>query len=143
VEADGEAHKSLKAPTPTEPVIPYNTSLVIPIVGIDAVGCHLTEKNVFRPEIVSKLLGVPIGEVISAESIAFLITHHQGIIKGSPDRARIVPFINKVDLDEGLSKGRSLANKILTMRHPRIKQVVLGQAQLPEPLVEVISREVG
>ena len=86
---------------------------------------------------------MPIGEVISAESVAFLITHHQGIIKGSPDRARIVPFINKVDLDEGLSKGRSLANKILTMRHPRIKQVVLGQAQLPEPLVEVISREVG
>ena len=42
VEADGAAHKSLKAPTPTEPVIPYNTSLVIPIVGIDAVGCRLT-----------------------------------------------------------------------------------------------------
>ena len=141
VEADGAAQKSLKAPNPTEPVIPYNTSLVIPMVGIDAVGCRLTEKNVFRPEIVSKLIGVPLEEVISAESIAFLITHHQGIIKGSPDRARIVPFINKMDLDEGLSKGRSLANKILAMRHPRIKQVVLGQAQLPEPVIEVISME--
>ncbi len=143
VEADGAAHKSLKAPNPTEPVIPYNTSLVIPIVGIDAVGCRLTEKNVFRPEIVSKLLGVPIGEIISSESIAFLITHHQGIIKGSPDRARIVPFINKVDLDKGLLKGRDLAGKILAMRNPRIKQVVLGQAQLSEPVVEVISMEDG
>ena len=142
VEADGAAQKSLKAPNPTEPVIPYNTSLVIPIVGIDAVGCRLTEKNVFRPEIISKLLGLPLGEIISAESIAFLITHHQGIIKGSPDQARIVPFINKVDLDEGLSRGRSLASKILAMEHPRIKQVVLGQAQLPQPVVEVISREV-
>jgi len=143
VEADGAAHRSLKAPNPTEPIIPYNTSLVIPIVGIDALGCRLTEENVFRPEIVSKLLGLPLGEVISAESIAFLITHPQGIIKGSPDQARIVPFINKVDLDKGLSKGRDLASKILAMRNLQIKQVVLGQAQLPEPVVEVISREVG
>lgn len=142
VEADGAAHRSLKAPNPTEPVIPFNTSLVIPMVGIDAVGCRLTEEDVFRPEIVSNLLGLPLGEVISSEAIAFLITHHQGIIKGSPERARIVPFINKVDLDKGLSKGRDLAGKILAMRHPQIEQVVLGQAQSPEPVIEVISHEV-
>ena len=141
VEADGAARRSLKAPNPTEPVIPHNTSLVIPIVGIDAVGCRLTEENVFRPQIVSKLLGLPLGEVISAESIAFLITHHRGIIKGSPDRARIVPFINKVDLDKGLSKARDLAGKILAVGHPQIKQIVLGQAQLPEPVIEIISME--
>jgi len=142
VEADGAAHKSLKAPNATEPVIPFNTSLVIPIVGVDAVGCRLTEEDVFRPEIVSKLLGLPLGEVISPKAIAFLITHDQGIIKGSPDQARIVPFINKVDLDEGLSKGRDLAGKILAMRHPQIEQVVLGQAQSTEPVIEVIPREV-
>jgi molybdenum cofactor cytidylyltransferase len=139
VEADGAAHRSLKAPNPTEPVIPFNTSLVIPVVGIDAVGCRLTEKDVFRPEIVSNLLGLPLGEVISPAAIAFLITHHQGIIKGSPERARIVPFINKVDLDKNLSKARDLAGKILAMRHPQIERVVLGQAQSPEPVVEVIS----
>ena len=141
VEADGAAHGSLKAPNPTEPVIPFNTSLVIPIVGIDAVGCRLTEKDVFRPEIVSNLLGLPLGEVISPDAIAFLITHHQGIIKGSPEGARIVPFINKMDLDKGLSKGRDLADKILAMRHPQIERVVLGQAQSPEPVIEVISQK--
>jgi probable selenium-dependent hydroxylase accessory protein YqeC len=141
VEADGAAHKPLKAPGPTEPVIPSNTTLLIPIVGVDAVGCRLTEENVFRPQIVSELIGLPLGEVISAESIAFLITHHQGIIKGSPDCARIVPFINKVDLDKGLVKATDLANKILAMRHPRVKQVVLGQAQLMEPVIKVISLE--
>jgi probable selenium-dependent hydroxylase accessory protein YqeC len=140
VEADGAAHKSLKAPTLTEPVIPSNTSLVIPVVGIDAIGCRLAEENVFRSEIVSKLLGLPLGEVVSAEAIAFLITHPQGIIKGSPPQARIVPFLNKVDLDEGLSKGRDLASKILAMRHPQIERVILGQAQLPQLVVEVISR---
>ena len=143
VEADGAARRPLKAPDPAEPVIPSNTSLLIPMVGVDAVGCRLTEENVFRPQIVSQLIGLPLGEVTSAESIAFLITHHQGIIKGSPDRARIVPFINKVDLDKGLAKARDLASKILAMRHSRVKQVVLGQAQLTEPVIEVISLEAG
>src|SRR4030043_716449 len=141
VEADGAAHRSWKAQNPREPVIPFNTSLVIPVVGIDAIGCRLTEKDVFRPEIVSNLLGLPLGEVISPAAIAFLITHHQGIIKGSPERARIVPFFNKMDLDKGFLKGRELADKILAMRHPQIERVVLGQAQSPEPVIEVVSRK--
>jgi probable selenium-dependent hydroxylase accessory protein YqeC len=140
VEADGAAQKSLKAPNTSEPAIPRNTSLVIPIVGIDAIGCRLTEADVFRPEIVAELLGLPLGEVISARDIASLLTHPQGIIKGSPAQARIIPFINKVDLDEGLSKGRDLAAEILAKEHPQIGQVILGQAQLPEPVAEVIIR---
>jgi probable selenium-dependent hydroxylase accessory protein YqeC len=139
VEADGANQRALKAPNSTEPVIPDNTSLLIPVVGVDAVGCRLTEENVFRAEIVSELIGLPPGEVISAESIAFLITHHQGIIKGSPDVARIIPFVNKVDLDKGLSRGRDLADKILAVKHPRIERVILGQVQSPEPVVEVIQ----
>jgi probable selenium-dependent hydroxylase accessory protein YqeC len=139
--ADGASHRSLKAPNPTEPVIPINTSLVIPVVGVDAVGCRLTEKDVFRPEVVSSLLGLPLGEVISPGDIAFLVTHHQGIIKGSPERARIVPFINKMDLNGGLSKGRDLADKILAMRHPQIERVVLGQAQSAEPVIEVVLQK--
>ena len=140
VEADGAAQKSLKAPNPTEPVIPRNTSLVIPVVGIDAIGCRLTKADVFRPEIVAELLGLPLGEAISAKAIATLITHPQGIAKGSPARARIIPFINKMDLDEGLSRGRDLTAEILAIRHPRSRQVILGQAQLPEPVAEVVNR---
>jgi len=143
IEADGAARRSLKAPNATEPVIPFNTSIVIPVVGIDALGCRLTEENVFRSEIASRLLGLPLGEIISAESIASLVTHAEGITKGSPGHARIVPFINKVDLDGGLARARDLAIRILAMRHPRIERVVLGQAQCPEPVVEVKLREAG
>ncbi len=139
VEADGAARKPLKAPNPTEPVIPPNTSLVIPIVGIDAVGCRLNEENVFRPEIVSRLLGLPLGEIVSSEAIASLITHPRGITKGTPPGVRIIPFINKMDLDPGLSKGRDLAGKIHAIKHPRIERVILGQAQSPQVVIEVIS----
>ena len=143
VEADGAAHRSLKAPNPTEPVIPVSTSLVIPVVGVDAVGCRLTEEYVFRPGVVSRLLGLPLGKVILAGDIAILITHPRGIAKSSPARTRIVPFINKVDLDEGLPRGRDLAGKILAMRHPQIERVILGQAELPELVVEVFKRGSG
>ncbi len=140
MEADGAARKPLKAPNPTEPVIPPNTSLVIAVVGIDAVGKRLSKENVFRPEIVAKLTGIPLGERVSIEAIATLITHSLGITKGTPDRARIVPFINKMDLGISLSLAKSLASKILEARHPQIDRVILGQALLNPPVVEVIFR---
>lgn len=139
VEADGAARKPLKAPNATEPVIPQNTSLVIPIVGIDALGLKLTEENVFRPEIVSRLTGLPIGAVVSAEAIAILMTHAEGIIKGSPTHARIIPLINKMDLAQGLARAEDLAFKVLERRHPQIKRVVLGQVQSAEPVVEIFQ----
>ncbi|MBA7483128.1 hypothetical protein ES707_18639 [subsurface metagenome] len=139
IEADGAARKPLKAPNATEPVIPQNTSLVIPIVGIDALGSRLNRENVFRPEIVSRLTGLPLGGIISADAITTLMTHTEGIIKGSPAHARITPLINKMDLAQGLATAENLASKILERRHPQIERVVLGQVQFPEPVVEVIQ----
>jgi len=139
VEADGAAQRPLKAPNATEPVIPDNTSLVIALVGVDAIGSSLNEKEVFRAGIAAKLLELPIGAVLSLTAIAALVTHRQGITKGSPERARIVPFINKVDQDGGLVWGRKLAREILAVGHPGIKYVLLGQARLAEPVVEIIS----
>jgi len=139
IEADGAARKPLKAPNATEPVIPQNTSLVIPIVGIDALGSRLTGENVFRPEIVSRLTGLPLGSVISADAITTLMTHTEGMIKGSPAHARIIPLINKIDLAQGLATAENLASKILERRHPQIERVVLGQVQSLEPVVEVIQ----
>ncbi|MBN2569627.1 MAG: putative selenium-dependent hydroxylase accessory protein YqeC, partial [Deltaproteobacteria bacterium] len=52
VEADGAAHRSLKAPNiDYEPVIPANSSLVIPVIGIDVLGCEMREEYVFRSDI--------------------------------------------------------------------------------------------
>lgn len=139
VEADGAARRSLKAPDPVfEPVIPEDTSLVIPVVGLDALGCKLVEENVFRSEIAAQLTGMALGDIVSSETIAVLLTHPMGIIHGSPEGARIIPFINKVDTDIGLSQAENLASKILEAKHPRIDKVVLGQALLNPPVVEVI-----
>ena len=138
VEADGAAHRSLKAPNATEPVIPDSTSIVIPVVGIDALGHPLNEDTVFRAEIAANLLGIPQNERITPDIVARLLTNREGIIKGSPEKARIVPFINKVDLDRDLSPAREIAHSILSLNHPQIKRIILSQAQLPDPILEVI-----
>jgi len=62
IEADGAARKPIKAPNATEPVIPPNTTLVIAIVGIDALNKELNSENAFRPEIISGLTGLLMNE---------------------------------------------------------------------------------
>ena len=139
IEADGAARKPLKAPNATEPVIPQNTTLVIAIVGIDALGLELTRKNVFRPEIISRLTGLPLGGTMSADTIATLITHNQGITKGNPPNARIIPVINKMDITEDITEAEALAYKILEVGRSKIERIVLGQLQSIEPVVKIIQ----
>jgi probable selenium-dependent hydroxylase accessory protein YqeC len=142
IEADGASQRPLKAPNPEyEPVIPSCTTVVIPVVGIDALGCKLSEEQVFRSEIASQLTGVPLGEVVTAETVARLILHPSGLATGSPAEARIIPFINKMDLSPDRSAARGLAHEILAGEHPRIDRVVLGQARLFPPVAEVIYRQ--
>ena len=130
--------KPIKAPNATEPVIPASTTLVIPVVGMDALGATLSEENAFRPEIVSRITGLESGKLISEDIIATLVTHPQGIAKGTPLGARIVPLLNKMD-QSNISLGKALALKILEKGRPRISKVVLGQLQGKESVI-VIAR---
>ncbi len=139
VEADGAAQRPLKAPRATEPVIPANTSLVIPVVGVEAIGCRLTENCVFRAEIASRLLGLPLGQTVTAAHIATLIVHPQGLTKGSPAAARIIPFLNKADLDPDLSRSRDLAWQVLA-RGAGVERVVIGSAQSPGQPFTIVQR---
>ena len=141
IEADGASQRPLKAPNPEyEPVIPSCTTMVIPVVGIDALGSPLSEEQVFRSEIASRLTGVPLGEVVTADTIARLVLHQSGLARGTPAEARIIPFINKMDVALDLSVARDVAGKILAAEHPQIDRVVLGQARLDPPVAEVIYR---
>ena len=139
IEADGAAKRPLKAPNIAyEPVIPADTSLVIPVVGVDVLGHELQDEFVFRAEIAARLTGTKMGEIVSSDMIAILMTHPSGIIYGSPVHARVVPFINKVDFNDSLSDARILASRILEAQHPQIDRVVLGQAKFRPPVLEVL-----
>jgi probable selenium-dependent hydroxylase accessory protein YqeC len=134
-EADGAAGRPLKAPRDGEPVIPKNTTLLVPLIGIEAMGCPLDEEKVFRSAIASRLLNLPIGSTVKEEAIARLVMES---IKSGPSGARIVPLINKVDLPGGLEKARKLARYLLSVDPTRIRRVILGQLQQSPAVKEVV-----
>jgi len=137
-EADGAAGRPVKAPREHEPVIPISTTLVVAILGVDGLARELGEKDVFQPERVSKITGVPMGERLTDEAMAILVTHPEGIFKGTPSSTRVVAFLNKVDLSNGVVKAKNIAHKILERKHKQIERVVLGQLKSEPPVAEVI-----
>jgi probable selenium-dependent hydroxylase accessory protein YqeC len=139
VEADGAKKLPLKAPGEHEPVIPSAATLVIPIVGIDAVGKPLNKETAFRPERIAELTGTKLGDPITPHLIASLIVHSQGLCKGVPSGARIIPLINKVETTEELNGARDIAQEVLEDGHD-IERVVLGRLFFNHPIVEIIER---
>jgi len=137
VEADGAAGRPVKAPREHEPVIPSNTTLVIALLGLDGISQQLNDKNAFQPELISRMTGVRVDEKMTGPLLAILMTHREGIFKGAPAGSRVVSFINKIDLPNGLENGRELAREILNRKHPRIERVVLGQLKHDPPVAEV------
>ena len=135
VEADGAAGRSLKAPREGEPVLPKNTTLLVPVVGIDVLGRPLDEQYVFRSEIAARILNLAIGTTVTEEMITRLLAE---IIKNRPEKARVIPFINKVDVPGGLEKARNLAQGLLVMARPKIERITLGQAQHFRAVKEII-----
>jgi probable selenium-dependent hydroxylase accessory protein YqeC len=138
IEADGAAGRPVKAPRENEPVIPTSTTSVVAILGVDGLEMKLNEENVFQPERVSKMTGIPVGERLTDEAMAILVTHPEGIFKGTPPSSRVVAFLNKVDIPNGVAKAKGIAQKILDKRHQKIERIVLGQLRNVAPIVEVI-----
>jgi len=138
IEADGAAGRPVKAPREGEPVIPSSTTLVMAILGVDGVEREVNEENVFQAERVSRLTGIPIGEKMTDEAMAILMTHPEGIFKGTPSSSRVIAFLNKVDIPNGVVKGKGIAQKIIERKHPQIERVVLGQLRNEPPVVDVI-----
>ena len=70
VEADGARHLPFKAPAHNEPCIPAETSIVIAVAGVDALGSVLNEENVCRASMVAMVTGHDQGDQVDAAMIA-------------------------------------------------------------------------
>jgi probable selenium-dependent hydroxylase accessory protein YqeC len=138
IEADGAAGRPVKAPRENEPVIPTTTTLVVAILGVDGMGKELNDENVFQPEGVSKITGIPVGERLTDEAMAVLMTHSEGIFKGAPPSSRVVAFLNKADIPDGVARAKRIARKILNKKNRQIDRIVLGQLRNEPPVAEVI-----
>jgi molybdenum cofactor cytidylyltransferase len=138
VEADGSRMRPIKAPAAHEPVIPPAATLVVPVVGIDALDGRFPEVT-HRPEVAAKLLQWSVfSEQLSVGDMARLIAHADGGLKNVPEGARVVPFINKVETAVQLNAARQIGQQML--REPRIERVVIGAVKTDQPVREVHTR---
>jgi probable selenium-dependent hydroxylase accessory protein YqeC len=98
VEADGAARRPIKGYAWHEPVIPPTSTVIVPVLGSDALGLPIAAEYVHRPELLADQLGVAEGKTIDVEefirSLTFMLARGQ---KQAPS-ACAVPVINKADL---------------------------------------------
>jgi molybdenum cofactor cytidylyltransferase len=138
VEADGSRRLPFKAPADHEPVIPSDTTIVVPLVGMDVLGRPLTAENVHRPQLVAALTGAAPGDPVTPEMIAAVLTHPSGGAKGVPRGARLVPFLNKVEHAGALAAARLTARMLL--ESPNVDSVLIGATASEDPVREVWGR---
>lgn len=139
VEADGARSHPFKAPAPYEPVIPASTSRVVPLLGLEVLGQPLNGETVHRPEQVSRLSGVPLGQPVTMEAITKVWCHPQGGLKNLPPHARFIPLLNKAETPERLAAARQLSAYLL--RCPPVDSVMIGSVQdAARPVLETHTR---
>lgn len=136
IEADGSRRLPFKAPADHEPVIPGCTTLVVPVVGIDAIGKPLSKRWVHRPEFVARIHP---GRTVTPEMVAAVLIHRLGGCKNVPAGARVVPLINKIETEESCALARSIAK--LAIAAAQIEAVALcALADASHPVIETMRR---
>jgi molybdenum cofactor cytidylyltransferase len=137
-EADGSRTRPFKAPAAHEPVIPPETTLVIPVVGADVFGKPLDDTHAHRPELIAALSGAPLGALITPDIVARVLAHPEGGRKGVPSGARVIVLINKMDGLAERDPARETAERLL--REPAIHSVLLAAVREASPVLEVLMR---
>jgi len=136
VEADGARGRSLKAPAAYEPPVPPATTILVPMMAIDALGQPLDERIAHRPELIARLTRTSLGDLITPEVAAQVIAHPEGGLKNAPPSARVIPLINKVD-SSTLVPAQEVANYLISANS--IERVLLGAVAEPDSLQDPVG----
>jgi molybdenum cofactor cytidylyltransferase len=121
VEADGARGRSLKAPGEHEPVVPSTATLVVVLMGVDAVGGRVGEVA-HRPQQAAALTGRTLDERLTIEDCVQVLTHSRGGLQGVPPAARVVVTLTKTETPEREAIAAGLTRSLLD--HPRISRVI-------------------
>jgi molybdenum cofactor cytidylyltransferase len=138
-EADGAKHRSLKAPAAHEPVVPASTTLLVPMASLHVLGKPLSSEHVFRPEVVATLSWTALGEPVTVDIVAAVLTHPLGGLKGLPPQARVVPLLNQWEGEAASAEAREVAE--LLLRHERIQRVVVASLRQADPVLDIFEAE--
>lgn len=122
VEADGSAGRPLKAHSPTEPLIPAATQVVIGVVGLWGLGQPLHEHTVWRPEIFAARSGLGPGAPVTPRALVKILTHAEGLFSRVPASSRPILFLNGAESPADLALAQEVALEMAQQRARNTKQ---------------------
>lgn len=137
IEADGSRAHPLKAPAAHEPAIPEFSDILIYLTGLSAIGKLLSEENVHRTEIFSKLSALPVQQPVTPEAVTTMLLNPLGGLKNIPKSARRIAFLNQADSPTLQSIGGAMAHQLLH----EFDSVIVGS--LEKETFQVIEQTAG
>lgn len=99
VEADGARHRLIKAPAEHEPVVPPETNVALLLMSARAIHQLLNEEVAHRPERIAAVTGIHMGDTLTPEVIARLMTSEQGALKHIPESAQVYLLVTHTTLE--------------------------------------------
>ncbi len=111
IEADGARRMSCKVPGEHEPVLFPETTGVLAVYGLDAVGKSIQE-HCFRPEKVAEVLKKQQSDCLEAEDIVTLAMDKRGGRKGVSEDQNYWIILNKADNKKRIEIAKYICEKI-------------------------------
>ncbi len=141
VEADEADGMPFKAPLPSQPRIPTETSLVVPVASLAALGKPLDDESVYNPQSMVERYGFVENSPIKSPWLAQVLRDEELGLKDVPPKARVIAFLNRTP-ERGYLRGRARLIARLSLQNARIQAVALGSVRALEPVHEM-QRSVG
>ncbi|GAB5490011.1 MAG: molybdenum cofactor cytidylyltransferase [Phototrophicaceae bacterium] len=141
IEADSADGRPLKAPLKDEPYIPSEASLVVPIASLSALDQPLDDEHIYNSQAMIDKYGFYEGGNVRSPWIAQVLRDEDLGLRGIPDSARIVAYINRTP-EDGYLRGRARLIAKLVLQSSRVNAVALGSIRAANPVYE-LQRSVG
>ncbi len=141
IEADNARGLPLKAPYDHEPVIPPETSLVVPIASLSVLGQVLDEDHVYNAQAIVERYGFGVGARVKSPWVAQVLRDEELGLRGVPDKARVIALLNQAPA-QGYLRGRARLIARLVLRSQRVQGVAIGSVRSANPISEV-QRSIG
>ncbi len=110
VEGDGAKRRPIKAPRPHEPVVPRQTTVIVGLIGLSALGREADEETIFGFGEFQEITGIEPGTPIRPEHVASLIAHPKGLFKSAPPEALRIVLLNQAETEEARLAGLDIVS---------------------------------
>jgi molybdenum cofactor cytidylyltransferase len=138
VEADGAAGLPVKGFAAHEPVIPAAATVIVPVLGLDALTLPLRQNAVHRPKLLAVQAQAADNEPLNAGHLINSLKHMIALGQMQAPAASIVPVLNKVETVSDMSVINVIVQGMQVL--PNVDRLLFTSAQEKEPVRFIFHR---